>query len=334
MRISKNERLRIFCTGASGPYGAHFSRLALERGHEVISLRHDHKPYDSALLLGIRDKVTWVQGDIRDKKLLSEIMARYEPQAVAHFAAVPLVRTSTISVEPLFSVNVAGTVALLEAVKEQVAAKRRVHFLYVGTDKEYGDAGDTPYTEETPLLGWSAYEASKIAADVMCRSYQKHGFVPDLVVSRSCNVIAAGDTNWRLVGNSVRQCLSDVPMRVYTKGQWVREYLAVEDAVEAQLELLIRADEYRGQAFNIGSGIQKTQEEVIYHIRDTHFPKAQTMRIDPPDHHFVEIAYQRLECSKIRKTLGWKPKRTFEKAIVSVVEFWREHQSIAPWSQL
>jgi dTDP-D-glucose 4,6-dehydratase len=226
-----------------------------------------------------------------------------------------------------------GTVSLLDAVK-QVAAKRRVHFLYVGTDKEYGNAGDQPYTEDMPLLGTSIYEASKIAAEVACRSYQFHELVPDLVVSRSCNMVATADLNWRLVPNTIRQFLCNVPAKIYTKGQYVREYMHVEDAVEAQYQLLMRADEYRGQAFNIGSGETHTQEEVIEFIHREHFPEGQVTRVDPPGHHFVEISYQKLDTTKIRRELGWASKRTFEQAIADVVTWWREHRGLAAWSQL
>lgn len=334
MRPSKGERLRIFVTGATGAYGAHFAKLCLDLGHEVFSLRHTLRPHDTASLLGIRDKITWIDGDIRNTALLSEIMSRFEPQAVAHFAALPLVRTSKVPSRGTFSVNVEGTVALLDAAAEQVGADRRVHFLYVGTDKEYGDAGDRPYSEDMPLLGWSGYEATKIAADVMCRSYQKRGLVPHLVVSRSCNILAEADLNWRLVTNSIRQCLCDVPMQVYTRGQFVREYLAVEDAVEAQLQLLLRADEYAGQTFNIGSGEQRTQEEMIHHIREAYFPEARIVRVEPPDHSRLEIPFQKLDCAKIRRALGWVPKKAVPEAVADLVAWWREHQALAPWSML
>lgn len=338
MRPSVNERMRVFVTGASGPYGAHFAKLCLEKGHDVFSVQHHQKPHDSATLLGIADKITWARGDIRDSRFMSLCLAEFEVQMVAHFAAKPLVRTASVggAIEEIFSINAGGTVALLDACKNQVAAKKRIHFLYIGTDKEYGNAGDQPYTEDTPLLGSSAYEASKIAGDVMCRAYQAHGLVPDLVVSRSCNVIAPGDLAWRLVPNTIRQFLCDVPAKVYTRGQMVREYMSVTDAVRAQYDLLMRADEdgYRGQSFNIGSGEQRTQEQIIEHIRSAHFPEGKVLRVEPPDHHFVEIAYQRLNTEKVRKALGWEPKQTVEEAIAEVVKFWREHRNLADWSML
>ncbi len=325
--------MRILVTGATGPYGAHFARYCITKGHEVFSIRSRERPRDSASLLGISDKITWTKGDIRDSRFLALVIAENDIQAVAHFAAKPLVRVGALIAEPIFDVNTAGTVALLEAVK-QVTAKRKVLFLYVSTDKAYGNAGDVPYTEDTPLLGSSVYEASKVAAEVACRAYQSHGLVPHLVVSRSCNVVSLVDLNWRLIPNTVRQFLSDVPAKIYSKGQYVREYMHVEDAVEAQYLLMLRADEYAGQSFNIGSGEQRTQEDVIEHIHKVHFPNGQVMRIDPPDHHFVEISYQRLDTTKIRKALGWTPSRTFESAVADVVGWWREHQTLAPWSLL
>lgn len=334
MRPSQNERLRILVTGSTGPYGAHFARYCLEKGHEVFSLEHHRRPNDSATLLGIKDKITWAQGDIRDSKMLAHVLADWDVQFVAHFAALPLVRVSNVIPEAIFSVNAMGTVALLEAVKQVASSDKRIRFLMCSTDKVYGDAGDVPYTEETPLNGTSAYEASKVAAEVACRSYQTHGFVPDLVISRSCNVIACADLNWRLIPNTIRQFLSNVPAKVYTSGQYVREFMAIESAVEAQYLLLMRADEYAGQAFNIGSGFQWTQEQAVEYIQCEHFPNGIITRIDPPAHHRIEISYQRLNTAKIEQALGWKSKTTVPEAVARLVEWWRAHKELAPWSKL
>lgn len=201
------------------------------------------------------------------------------------------------------------------------------------TDKTYGDAGDRPYSEDMPLMGTSIYETSKISAEVACRAYQAHGWVPDLVISRSCNIVGV-DFSWRLVGNTIRQFLSGAPAKIYSKNQYVREYLDCESAVEAQMQLLLRADEHRGEAFNIGGGEQYTQEEMIEKIRRDHFPEGHTIRIAPPAGHMIEIAYQRMDCAKIQRALGWRPRRDVAQAIANVVTFWRAHKELAPWSLL
>ena len=334
MRISKSERLRIFVTGATGAYGAHFAAHCLAQGHEVYAIEHHPKPNDSASLLGIKDKITWVQGDVRNGQLLAGCLADWDIQAVAHFAALPLVRTSVVVAEPVFSTNVMGTVALLDAVKQVSVGGKKIHFLHVSTDKVYGNAGDVPYTEDTPLNGSSVYEASKVAAEAACRAYQAQGHVPNLVMSRSCNVVATTDTNFRLIPNTIRQFMCNVPAKVFTSAQYVREYIHVRDSVEALYELMMRADEYAGQAFNVGSGYQWTQEEAIEHIKKAHFPEGNIIRIDPPAYHKIEISYQRLNCAKIERALGWKPRRTLEATIAELVGWWKEHRELAPWSIL
>lgn len=334
MRPSKKERLRIFVTGATGPYGGYFAKKCLEEGHDVFSIEHARRPNDTAALLGIKDEITWVSCDVRDQSTITACLAAWEIQAVAHFAALPLVRVSALITEPVFSTNVMGTVSVLEAVRQLTAGGRRVHFLHVSTDKVYGNAGDVACTEDTALRGSSVYETSKIAAEVVCRAYQAQGLVKDLVISRSCNVVGPADTNWRLIPNTIRQFLTDVPAKVFTSGQYVREYMHVEDAVEAQYRLLLRADEYGGHVFNIGSGEQWTQEEAIEHIRKTHFPEGRITRVEPPAFHKIEISYQKLDCSKIRKELGWAPKRTLTEAVADAAAWWREHQGLAPWSVL
>ncbi len=334
MRPSMKERLRILVTGATGPYGAHFAKLCISRGHDVFSIRHTNKPNDSASLLGISDKITWATGDIRDTKFLATCLASWEIQAVAHFAALPLVRTGTLIAEPVFDINTMGTVALLDATKQIVHGGRQINFLFVSTDKALGYAGDVPYTEDMPTLGTGIYEASKVAAEAACRAYHAQGLVPHLVISRSCNVVATADLSWRLIPNTCRQFICSTPAKVFTKGQYVREYMHVDDAVEAQYTLMMRADELAGEIFHIGSGHRWTQEEAIEHIHEKHFPEGVVSRVDPPAYHRIEIPYQILNSSKLRRVTGWAPKKTVEEAVADLVAWWREHKQLAPWSML
>ena len=333
MRPSKTEKLRIFVTGATGPYGAHFAQKCLEEGHEVFSLEHYRRPSDSASLLGIRDKITWVNGDIRDGSLLQKCMADWNVQAVAHFAALPLVKTGMVIAEPIFDINTMGTVRVLDAAKALIRGGQNLNFLYVSTDKALGYAGDRPYTEDMVRKPEGLYEASKAAGELACESYRAQGHVPNLVISRSCNVVAEADMNWRLIPNTIRQFLCNVPAKIYTKGQYQREFIDVKDAVNAQYTLLLRADE-KPELFHIGSGHQWTQEEAITYIHQTHFPDGTINRVDPPGFHRIEIPYQRLDSTKLREVHGWKEENTVEKAVDRVVGWWRERSELAPWSQL
>lgn len=331
MRPSTRERMRVLVTGATGPYGAHFAAHCLGLGHEVFSVRRTRRPHDAASLLGITDRISWVDGDVRDRQLVEHCLADWRIQAVAHFAALPIVSTAPAMLRALWSVNVDGALSMLEALHR---AAPGALFLYASTDKALGHAGSIPYTEDMHALAVAPYDASKAAAEVACRSYQAMGYVPNLVVTRSCNIVASADMNWRLIPNTIRQFLCDVPAKVYTSGQWVREFVAVEDAVAAQYLCMMRADETPGEVFHIGSGHQWTQEQAIEHIREVHFPRGQVARVQPPAHHKIEIPYQTLDSSKVRRVHGWAPRSTVPEAVARLVEWWRSHIGLAAWSQL
>ena len=331
MRPSKHERMRILVTGCGGPYAAHFARLCIEHVYDVFSIRRTDKPADAPTLLGIADRITWAYGDVRDADFLLHCLAAWNIQAVAHFAALPIVSTAPAMLQAVWSVNCAGTVALLDAIRQY---RPETLMLYVSTDKALGHQGDRPYTEDMAPKPEAAYDASKYAAEIACRSYQTMGYVPNIVVTRSCNIIASADMNWRLVPNSIRQCMTGVPMKVYTKGQWSREFIAVEDAVEAQLTCLLRADETPGEIFHIGSGVQMTQEGVIEYIKTKHFPDAHVIRVEPPPYSKIEIPYQALDSTKIRQRHGWAPLISVTRAIDNVTIWWRAHAALAPWSLL
>jgi len=323
--------MRILITGAAGVYGAHLARLCLDRGDEVFSLRHSDRPNDCASLLGVRDKITWVRGNMLDGELLLQALASWNIQAFVHAAALPIVSTAPSMLRAVWSTNVDGTVAALEAVRQY---KPDMLFLYISTDKAIGTQGDRPYTEDMAPRPEAPYDASKYAAEVACRSYQKMGYVPNLVVTRSCNIIAPGDLNFRLVSNTIRQFMCHVPAKVYSRGQFVREFIAVEDAVEAQLLCLLRADETPGETFHIGSGTQLTQEEVIEYVRATHFPAGHVILVEPPPYSKIEIPYQALDSTKIRQRHGWAPKLSVFQAIDRVAAWWKERPQLAPWSLL
>lgn len=207
-------------------------------------------------------------------------------------------------------------------------------FLFISTDKALGAQGDRPYTEDMAPKPVAPYDASKFAAEVAVKSYQAMGYTKNACITRSCNIIATADLNFRLVSNTIRQFMCGVPAKVYSRGQLVREYVAVEDAVEAQLMCLLRADETPGEIFHIGSGSRLTQEEVIEYIHDKHFPDGHIIRIEPPPYSNIEIVYQALDSTKIRERHGWVPRLSPFEAIDRVTAWWKERPQLAPWSLL
>lgn len=323
----------VLVTGASGVFGAHCAKKLLSLGHDVVSIAHDEHPYDTALLLGIRDKITWARGSILDENFVKRVIADYSVSTVFHLAALPLVQVATRTTVPIFEANFLGTIHLLESIKENFWAGKTIKFVYVSTDKTYGSAGNQPYTEDMPLNALAVYDCSKAAADMAVRTYAACGFIPSTVVARPCNIIAAGDLNFgRLLPRMIVPCLRGERPFIY-KTTYYREFIAVEDAVEALLTLHgflgSHHELVHGQAFNIGSGEQKSLEQVVNTVLK-HFPGIEPEWIKPPALTRVEIPFQLLDTTKMMKTTGWRPLISFEATVERTINWWRDIWSSLP----
>lgn len=339
-------------TGASGAIGAHLAKRLLADGHDVLSVLHDDRPFDTARLIGVRDRITWARGSITDAVFVKRVIADYSPDVVFHLAALPLVQVGTRTTLPIWDVNLGGTLNILEAIRENATAGNIIRLVHLGTDKEYGDAGARPYTEDMPLKALAPYETSKAAASTAVLTFAHCGFIPAAVVARGCNVICPGDINFgRIFPRAIIPCLRGENPQLYKPGQYLREYIYVDDMVDGLLTLDrelrlaynvggVAADGNRyaathGQAFNIGSGHQRGIEEVVNEIL-RHFPGREPEWSKPPVISRIEIPFQRLDTSKIQKTCGWLAKTSFEDTVAKLVDWWRTHfdrlpNSIRTW---
>lgn len=323
-------------TGASGAVGAHAAKHLLALGHEVVSIRHDEHPFDTASLIGIRDQITWVRGSILDERLCKRIVADYNVQAIWHMAALPLVQVATRTCTPIFQANLMGTVHLLEAVRENHWAGKDIRFIQFGTDKEYGDAGKVPYTEDMPLHGLGIYECSKAAASMAAHAYAECGFATKVLVTRCCNILAPGDLNLaRVVPRAIVPALRNEAPRFY-RTEYQREFIHVDDVIEA----LVVLDKYlcdepvnvvHGQAFNIGSGHSRNMDEVISEVL-SYFPGLKPEWIEAPPISRIEIPFQTLDATKIRNTVGWTSRIPFGSAVEKLVDWWRTNFDRLPAS--
>lgn len=325
--------MRYLVTGATGAFGANMAKLLLENGHEVISILHDEGPTNTAKLLDVYDKITWTRGSILEERFCKRVIADYGVDSIIHFAALPLVQVATRTIVPIFQVNLMGTINLLEAVKENAWASKNIRFVYVSTDKVYGDAGNVPYTEDMPLNGLAPYDCSKACADLTTQTYAVSGFIPQTVIARPCNIIAPGDLNFgRILPRIIIPCLrGESPNLYYTK--YKREFIAVRDAVEAiytiDQNLKLNPDKIHGRAFNVGSGNQRSLEQVVETIFK-HFPNTKPTWTDPPAISRVEIPFQALNTKRIFEATGWKAKISFEEAIDNLIKWWKSNWEKLP----
>lgn len=319
-------------TGASGAFGAHAAKYLLDFGHRVVSFEHDIHPYDTASLLGIRDRITWARGSITDENFVKRVVADYSPDSIWHLAALPIVQAATRTAVSVFDTNVMGTINILEAIKDSARVGRNIRFVYVSTDKAMGDVGRKSYTEDMPLNPISIYDASKAAADVIVRAYAACGDAPMVAVARPCNIIAPWDMNMgRVLNRIVLACMQgDQP--VLYRANNLREYIWVEDAVNALLaiDFELSLGRVHGEAFNVSSGYARTLDECVNTFQK-HFPEMTPAWVSAPEiSSRVEIPYQALDTRKAERLLGWEAAVGFEEAVERLVGHYRQKWAVLP----
>ena len=328
---------RILVTGASGFMGAHLAKKLLDAKHEVHSIQHDAKPFDSASVLGIKNQITWSFGDIQNYDFVLRVVSDYEIEEIYHLAALPIVRIAGRNPLPVFSTNICGTVNVLQAAKENGS-----RVVVIATDKVYGDSGDSSYQEDTPLKGYGVYESSKACCDIITRCYH---YEYDLTcgVVRPSNVFGPADFNSRIIPNTIRRVLKGQTPILYRGVGYRREFIYVDDWSDAMIlvmghlptlitsayETLDKSKQRDRSAvasslsWNIGSGESFTQEETLAAILK-HFPGVTPETREPMPYMKLEIPYQRLDSTKIRQ-LGWYPKTKFVDGVTETVQWWKSH---------
>jgi UDP-glucose 4-epimerase len=158
--------MRVLVAGGAGYIGSVVTAALLEAGHAVTVLDDLSTGHPDA----IPDRAAFVQASLHDS---APVLADVRPEAALHFAAKSLVAESQVRPEIYWDTNVAGTLALLEALRA-VGCRRIV---FSSTTATYGEPAQVPIREDAPTRPTNTYGATKLAADHMLTSYATaHGF--------------------------------------------------------------------------------------------------------------------------------------------------------------
>jgi CDP-glucose 4,6-dehydratase len=297
--------MNILVTGGTGFLGSHLvKRLLKDKHNQVTVVTTSIRVNNSMKLLNIDEtSLNIVEGDIRNFEFLRLLFNEYEFDTVYHLGAVSEVRKCQYDAKLAFDVNVSGTVNVLEMCRLYNNIKA---IAISSSDKAYGKAVNLPYTEDSSLSGTGIYEVSKSCVDLISRSYHYNYGLP-IVVTRCSNLYGGGDANFtRVIPNNIRKILNGESPVIW-KGceNDVREFLYVEDAVEAYISLVSNIDVVKGNAYNIGSGEKVTIEELIKLLLSK---IDNSIEIEYKDKDFPEISLQYLDSTKIKNDVGWEAK--------------------------
>jgi GDP-4-dehydro-6-deoxy-D-mannose reductase len=295
----------VLLTGACGFCGWHLARrLADEGGFRVSGV--DLAPAPPAHV----PLAEYLAADVTIAAELARAVRRAQPEWVFHLAG----RMSGPAAE-VFRVNLLGTIHLLEAVREAAPAAR---ILLVGSAAEYGHvpAGDMPITEDHTCRPGGAYGLSKYAATLAGLDYARRCGMHVTVV-RSFNVVGAGIPGSLVVGailaRAKKALATDAdPVVAVGNLDTQRDFIAVEDAVEAYVRVML--GDHRGEVFNVCSGRPRTIRSIVERLLGF---SARPIRLqtDPALVRSTDLPVVYGSGEKARRTFGFAPQRTLDDAL-------------------
>jgi dTDP-glucose 4,6-dehydratase len=310
--------VRLLVTGAAGFIGSNFVHYWRERRPD------DHVvAYDLLTYAGVRENVPedvpFVQGDIADLELAEQTLAEHDIDVVVNFAAES--HNSLAVQDPaLFArTNVLGTQQLLEASRRQ--GVRRFH--HISTCEVYGDLAldsDESFSEESPYRPRTPYNASKAAADHYVRSYFETFELPTTITNCSNNY---GPFQFpeKVIPLFTTHALDDRELPLYASTQNKREWLHVRDHCRA-IELVLEQGE-PGETYNVGSGVERSIEEIADAVLEL-TGKDASLKTIVPDRPGHDRRYL-LDSSKLR-ALGWSEEVGWDEGIAQTVCWYADNR--------
>jgi len=316
---------KVLVTGNTGFKGSWLTYWLLKIGAEVVgyALEPLENP-NSYELLGLKKYVKTYYNDIRDYGCLQKCFAAEKPEIVIHLAAQPLVRESYKNPRYTYECNVMGTVNVMECIRNTDSVKS---FLNVTTDKVYrNNEWEWGYRENDILDGYDPYSNSKSCSELVTASYIRSfgkEMATAISTARAGNVIGGGDfSKDRIIPDCLRAAEQNKDIFVRNPNS-VRPYQHVLEPLGAYL--MIAQAQYENAAlasnYNVGpefSDCVTTGE--LASIFCEIWGKGlswYTTQADGPH----EAGFLSLDCSKIKKTLGWESKWHIKRALEKTIEW-------------
>jgi len=311
--------MRLLVTGAAGFIGSNFVRDRLEHRPEDHIVAFDLLTY-AGNRESLPDEVPFVHGDIGDFELVEQTLRDEQIDVVVNFAAESHNSLAVVDPGRFFRTNVLGTQTLLEAAR-RCEVKR---FHHVSTCEVYGDLpldSEESFSEEAPYRPRTPYNASKAAADHAVRAYFETYGLP-VTITNCSNNYGPYQFPEKVIPLFTANALDDRPLPLYASTENRREWLHVLDHCRA-IELVLDRGE-TGETYNVGSGIEKSIEEIADAVLE-HTGKPASLKTIVPDRPGHDRRYL-LDSTKIREHLGWREETGWEDGIAQTVAWYAEHR--------
>jgi dTDP-glucose 4,6-dehydratase len=319
--------MKLIVTGGAGFIGSNFIRYWLTNYPKDKILNFDALTY-AGNLQNLDDIVKkhsqnyqFIKGDIANFEHVNKVVKNFRPDIIVNFAAESHNSWAVINPTIFFKTNVMGTQTLLEVCRQNHVPR----FHHISTCEVYGDLpleGNRKFRETSPLKPRTPYNASKAASDLAVRAYFETYKLP-VTISRCSNNYGPYQFPEKLIPLFVTNLLDNQKINLYKSSQNRREWLHVIDHCRA-VDLILKKGKI-GEIYNIGSGIEKSVEEITSIIL-SELGKPESMKNYVEDRPGLDRRYL-LDCSKIRKKLGWQPEISFENGIKQTIRWYKENRA-------
>jgi UDP-glucose 4-epimerase len=305
--------MNILITGGRGFIGSHLANK-LAKQNKVVVL--DNLSHPSRLKL---DKnIRFVYGDIRYMQDVEPLVK--DCDIVYHLAAQIHVDKSIDNPQETIDTNVTGTMNVLEACR-----KHNKEMIFASTSEVYGSSQTGAMSELHPLDAQSPYGASKVAADRLCKAYHST-YGTNVKILRNFNTFGPGQADGgegssygAVIGIFTRLALSGKPMTIMGSGEQARDYMYIDDAINAYE--LVSAAGIPGEVYNAGTGVPITVNNLAEFMEIHVIENKGRVYVDKRP---GEVELLCADATKLRR-LGWEPERVpFEEKLMRFINSYKK----------
>ena len=326
--------MRLLVTGGLGFIGSNFVLNVLKNNSDIIVTNVDAELTGSDLrnLDGLKDSSNYkyVKGNITNKILMEELIGNSD--AVINFAAETFVDRSILDANQFLVSNIRGTYTILEILRKQ---KKRL--VQISTDEVYGSLENGSATEDFRYNPSNPYAATKASAELLVNSYVKT-YDLDCVITRCTNNYGPRQFYEKLIPKTIFLANHNKKIPIYGTGKNIRDWIFVDDHCEAVYNVLLNGKS--GESYNISSNNELDNTTIVKKILEIMNKSGNLIEFvdDRPGH---DLRYS-LDSSKIRKSLKWTEKTTFQEGLEKTIEWYlkSDNQSITkeslnptPWKK-
>jgi CDP-glucose 4,6-dehydratase len=311
----------VLVTGASGFLGGWLVRSLVNRGSHVVAVVRSSRQDSQFFMRNLPDKVTVEWGNVYDPDFLQGVLARHTPDFFFHAAYGADVNRALAEPLECFRSSVESTWLALDTIRR---SGKPCASVIISSDKAYGSQS-LPYQESNPLTPVHPYEVAKASLDLAAQSFGKVYGLP-VAVTRCGNFFGPYDFNFtRLIPGVNKSLASNEAPVMRSDGRFTRDFLYIEDAVEAHFHLAERLTEDErlyGEPFNFSYGIRVEVIDIVRRIIE--IAKSPLAPVTANNVQ-AEIRHMHLSSDKAQRLLDWKPRIGFDKGLARTVAWYQRY---------